>query len=95
MGHYIHDDRQLDIKYDELPDVSYPAADSMTLLLSFVLQSTAIPLHVQFALQNYTADTINYSAPLSKADFEAAMTKYDISMPPLAGNITALSMPIA
>lgn len=22
MGHYIHDDRQLDIKYDELPDVS-------------------------------------------------------------------------
>lgn len=47
MGHYIHDDRQLDIKYDELPD-------------------------------NYTADTINYSAPLSKADFEAAMAKYDI-----------------
>ena len=23
MGHYIHDDRQLDIKYDELPDVSH------------------------------------------------------------------------
>lgn len=22
VGHYIHDDRQLDIKYDELPDVS-------------------------------------------------------------------------
>ncbi len=30
-------------------------------------------------LQNYTADTINYSSPLSKDDFEAAMKKYDIS----------------
>ena len=32
-----------------------------------------------FALQNYTADSINYSAPLPRADFEEAMKKYDIS----------------
>lgn len=29
-------------------------------------------------VQNYTADTINYSSPLSRADFEDAMKKYDI-----------------
>ena len=32
-----------------------------------------------FAMQNYTADSINYSAPLPRADFEEAMKKYDIS----------------
>ena len=34
-----------------------------------------------FVVQNYTADAINYSVPLSKDDFEAAMKKYDISKP--------------
>lgn len=33
-GHYIHDDRQLDIKYDELPEVCLHAA---MLLLSTLL----------------------------------------------------------
>ena len=30
-------------------------------------------------LQNFTSDDINYSSPLSKADFDTAMLKYDIS----------------
>lgn len=45
QGHYIHDDRQLDIKYDDLPAEN---------------------------------DTVNYAAPLSRADFDAALEKYSI-----------------
>ena len=40
-GHYIHDDRQLDIKYDELPEVC-----TCTLLL------TQSPLFLQFLVSS-------------------------------------------
>lgn len=33
-------------------------------------------------LQNFTSDDINYSSPLSAADFATAMTKYDIRKHP-------------
>ena len=99
VGHYIHDDRVLDIKYDELPEVSHVSCSCtcgifcccLSLQIScqgricmhdypaLITLTCPCKLTCVFALQNYTADTINYSSPLSKADFEAAMKKYDIS----------------
>ena len=45
MGHYIHDDRQLDIKYDELPEVWHIDATSTAHVVTTFARLLHLPLH--------------------------------------------------
>eukprot|EP00891_Asterochloris_glomerata_P001965 jgi/Astpho2/1965/Aster-00474 len=72
QGHYIHDDRQLDIKYDDLPAQKTHGNISLSLRLYLRIMEH----HTLCGLQEN--DTVNYAAPLSRADFDAALEKYSI-----------------